>query len=305
MRGATEAGGRSPHRRIGHRRPDERRSGRGIGVTAQATGDGGRGERVPIQVLRGIEGQLQRGELRLGDRLPGERILADRYGVSRASIREALQSLEVMGVLRSRTGSGPTAGTIVVADPSTALGSALRMHVASSTIPVGDVVEARLMIETWSAGELARRIGAGSAAPGAAATPPADGIVPGHAAAPSRAWSMPPQESVARLHHLVDAMSDRRDDRSAFLADDLDFHATIARGAGNAVVVVLIESLRRSIGWYLGERLPEGGRWRRLADRLIAEHVGIVASLERGDAASSAEAIRRHIDGFYASTLDL
>src|SRR5262249_23395810 len=52
-------------------------------------------------------GQLiQEGKLRPGDRLPPERELAARLQVSRASVREALRSLELQGLLSSRQGSG-------------------------------------------------------------------------------------------------------------------------------------------------------------------------------------------------------
>ena len=56
-----------------------------------------------------------------------------------------------MGVLRAGVGSGPESGTVVIADPTTALGSALRLHVATSHLPVGDIVETRVLLESWAA----------------------------------------------------------------------------------------------------------------------------------------------------------
>ena len=101
-------------------------------------------------VLGWIEEQLRAGSLAIGQRLPGERALAEQFGLSRTSVREAIRVLEALGVARSGVGSGPESGTTIIADPSTALGSALRLHVASSHLPVADMVQTRIMIESWA-----------------------------------------------------------------------------------------------------------------------------------------------------------
>src|SRR5215472_17965486 len=63
--------------------------------------------RVPEEIVTQVRASIANGELRPGDRLPSERELAERFQVSRASIREALTALQVMGLLeRSRTGGG-------------------------------------------------------------------------------------------------------------------------------------------------------------------------------------------------------
>jgi GntR family transcriptional regulator, transcriptional repressor for pyruvate dehydrogenase complex len=66
--------------------------------------------RVPEEIVGQIRGSIANGELRPGDMLPSERELADRFKVSRASIREALTALQVLGLLeRSRSGGGLSA----------------------------------------------------------------------------------------------------------------------------------------------------------------------------------------------------
>ena len=102
-------------------------------------------------VLQWIENQLSSRELTLGGRLPAERMLAEQLQVSRTSVREAIRILEAMGVVRAGVGSGPDAGTVVIADPTTALSSALRLHVATSHLPVADVVQTRVLLESWAA----------------------------------------------------------------------------------------------------------------------------------------------------------
>jgi DNA-binding transcriptional MocR family regulator len=95
-------------------------------------------------VLDWLEERLRSGEISVGDKLPGERHLAEEFGISRASVREAIRILDAMGLVRSSTGSGPNAGAIVIAEPSAALGWALRMHVANRSLRIGDLVETML-----------------------------------------------------------------------------------------------------------------------------------------------------------------
>ena len=102
-------------------------------------------------VLQWIEKQLSDGDLALGGRLPGERAMAEQLQVSRTSVREAVRILEAMGVVRAGVGSGKDAGTVVIAEPGSALGSTLRLHVATRHLPVADIVETRVLLESWAA----------------------------------------------------------------------------------------------------------------------------------------------------------
>ena len=57
-------------------------------------------------IVEQIEGLLERGDLRAGDQLPPERQLAEQFQVSRASVREALRTLELLGIVETRAGGG-------------------------------------------------------------------------------------------------------------------------------------------------------------------------------------------------------
>jgi GntR family transcriptional repressor for pyruvate dehydrogenase complex len=63
-------------------------------------------EKLSTAVIRQIEGLILRGILRPGERLPSERELADRLGVSRPSLRDAISSLQDSGLLTARPGAG-------------------------------------------------------------------------------------------------------------------------------------------------------------------------------------------------------
>ncbi|TFI14413.1 FadR family transcriptional regulator, partial [Micrococcus endophyticus] len=69
-------------------------------------------------MLDWLEGELRSGRIQVGDKLPSERTLAERFGMSRSSVREAGRVMDAMGLVRSATGSGPRAGAIVVSEPS-------------------------------------------------------------------------------------------------------------------------------------------------------------------------------------------
>lgn len=63
-------------------------------------------KRLYLQVAEQLSSQIQSGEVKAGDRLPSERDLAMQFSVSRPTIREAMITLEVMGLVEVRSGSG-------------------------------------------------------------------------------------------------------------------------------------------------------------------------------------------------------
>jgi GntR family transcriptional regulator, transcriptional repressor for pyruvate dehydrogenase complex len=105
------------------------------------------------QILLQIEEAIIDGRLKPGDKLPPERDLAQTFGVSRASVREALRVLEMFGVIVARRGTGPEAGSIVADSAGNGLESALRLHVGLRRIPASDVVAVRAVLEQ-QAGQL-------------------------------------------------------------------------------------------------------------------------------------------------------
>lgn len=97
-----------------------------------------RNERLFTQVVRQILDLVARGELADGQKLPAERVLASTLGVSRASIRQALTALEVMGVIEVRHGSGIYVGSR--SDPAVA------DMITAAPGPL-EILEARLVAE--------------------------------------------------------------------------------------------------------------------------------------------------------------
>src|SRR5690606_12187822 len=63
-------------------------------------------EALAEQIVRQIADLTKRGELKPGDRLPAERVLAAKFRVGRPTLREALRALKLLGVLDIRHGGG-------------------------------------------------------------------------------------------------------------------------------------------------------------------------------------------------------
>lgn len=97
--------------------------------------------------------QISEGVLKPGDRLPPERTMAEEYGVSRTAVREALRSMEMMGVVESRVGEGTYIKTPSFAD----VVDPFSMVVAQSGRLGSELIEIRLILETEVAGLAARR----------------------------------------------------------------------------------------------------------------------------------------------------
>ena len=215
-------------------------------------------------VLHWIEGQLSEGKLAVGGRLPAERTLAEQLQVSRTSVREAIRILEAMGVVRAGVGSGPEAGTVVISDPTAALGSALRLHVATQHLPVSDIVQTRVLLESWAAS---------------------------HARPDS-----PELTGAARLLAEMDADGMAVDD---FLALDVRFHLALADAAGNAVVSAMMGSLRESITGYASRLTANLPDWDATAVRLRSEHHEILDAIRNDDGERAARLVAAHIEGYY------
>lgn len=95
------------------------------------------------EVFQVVQQRIVSGELPLGYRFPPQDIMAEELGVSRSTIREAINKLTLLGFLAAK----PGVGTTVVGDGSTALSSALSRQIFLSSGQVPQFVEARLHLE--------------------------------------------------------------------------------------------------------------------------------------------------------------
>lgn len=223
-------------------------------------------------VLNWLEEQLRSGEIVVGDKLPGERALAEQFSISRASVREATRILDAMGLVRSGVGSGPNAGAIVISEPSAALAWALRMHVATRALPVRDLVQTRLLLETQAARD---------------------------AADPRIAPDSEERTAILRsAGEVLDQMDHPGLPAADFHALDAQFHILLTSLAGNVVVETMMASLRQATISYISETVADNPDWPAIARRLQEQHRAILAAVEKRQGERAAELLREHITWF-------
>lgn len=218
-------------------------------------------------VLEHIERDLLEGRIGPGDRLASERDLAADLGVGRSSVREAFRVLEVLGLIRTSTGSGPQAGAIVIATPTGGMSTLLRLQVAAQGFPLTDVVQTRLLLEDAVVTALA-----GQSAP-----------------------------DLAAAHRVLDAMDAAGLTSAEFLALDAQLHLALAESSGNTVVAAIMAGLRTSIESYVQEGASAISDWDAMAEVLRSEHRAIIDAIIAGEASTARSLVRAHITGYYTA----
>jgi DNA-binding FadR family transcriptional regulator len=212
--------------------------------------------RLYRQIADQLRHLMDRREYPVGGRLPPERELAEKLGVSRPSVREALIALEVEGRVRIRMGSG-----VYVVDPPRAAPSAI---LVADDAPEGpfEVLKARELVESAVCAE------AGPQASGA---------------------------DIARLDEILLQMKEACLSSDELVALDRAFHATIAGILGNAVLVRFVGTLfDQRINPYfrqLASYFENAGSWRAA----VAEHRAIRDALAAGSGEAASVAMRRHL----------
>ncbi|MDX2041093.1 MAG: FadR/GntR family transcriptional regulator [Acidobacteriota bacterium] len=153
---------------------------------------------------------ISEGSLVPGQRLPAERELAEHFGVSRSSLRQALKVLEIMGVISQRVGDGTylnAAAPAILAEP-------MEFLILLDGLSFHELMETRLIVEP----ELA-----------------------------ARAATRATLEDIAELQQVLTEMEESRQDHPRFTEYDLLFHKTIFRIAGNRVCSLMFTVVHQSL----------------------------------------------------------
>lgn len=198
-----------------------------------------------------------------GTRLPGERELAERFNVSRVTVREAEIALQALGYINIKTGSG-----VYVIDPAEKASPGL------PNVTAFELTEARLLFESEAAALAAQHIS---------------------------------DETLEHLSKLVETMS--KDDpqfSDASQQADREFHLTIARASGNAVVQYVVESL-----WKIRTEVPAVREVHAAicaveeAANRHSEHADVVQALRDRDPTAARQAMQAHFRGLLGSMIDV
>ncbi len=134
---------------------DEIRTGAARSAPPQVVTPLPRGEKIASRVARLIVADIVESGREPGDALAAESVMVERFGISRASLREALRILETQGLITIKP--GPGGGTSVAPVSSSDFGRMATLFFQVMHVKLGDVVEARLVIEPVMARMAAER----------------------------------------------------------------------------------------------------------------------------------------------------
>jgi len=163
-------------------------------------------KKVSVQIAEQIRSSILAGDFAPGDKLPPERELAEMFGVSRPSVREALNILSSAGMVMSYQGGG----TVVLSLVGDTVGNYLFELIRAEQERALDVIEVRKGIESWTAYYAAKR-----------ATP----------------------DDLERMKEIVDGMESNLGSTKISLELDANLHIVIARATHNIVWLHLMQSL--------------------------------------------------------------
>jgi len=214
-----------------------------------------RTSRLYEQIVQQIEESIVKGDLKPGDQLPAERELAQRFGVSRTAVREAVKALREKGLVEAYSGRG----TFITDGTTQAVRQSLDLMVKIGQ-PEGSthLAEVRAILEPEIAALAALRI---------------------------------QDTELATMREAVNVMDRAGRDPQAYIEADLDFHLALAEGAANPLILSLLDSI---VGLLREQRLrifqvpggPERGQ---------VHHKRILDAVERHDPEIARNAMRAHL----------
>lgn len=217
-------------------------------------------------VVEQIKRKIMKGDLAAGASLPTERELCEELGVSRSSVREAMRTLEALGVVQVSRGRGPNNGARIRAAPAEVLSDLLSLNVALYGWTLGDLVNARVALER-EAVAAATRTGVSA-------------------------------ESKQEIERLLAEMTCGHSPQQ-YHRLDVDFHVGLAEVSHNPVVLSLMEGLRGAISDLMVQAFRAVDDWPTTQARLSREHQRIWRAVLDGDADGAVDQLELHIRGFY------
>lgn len=221
----------------------------------------------PTQIMRPraqVEHQIRegilRGDFRQGDKLPPETELAQQFGVSRPTVREALGSLVAGGLIRKIPGvaGGSFVNSVTPDSLSSMLSESMDTIVRLGSLDIDELTSMRRVLEVPAASWAARHR---------------------------------QERQVVALQDIVQRQRTTTIDDPDIAVYDRDFHVTIARASGNRLLAAFIAAIHETTlpARYLCVT-PEVGR------ETVRQHMAIVSAIRDGSAEDAARAMDRHLE---------
>jgi DNA-binding FadR family transcriptional regulator len=215
-------------------------------------------DRVSQVIVDQVKRLMREGKLANGDRLPSERDLCQRFGVSRVTVREALRVLEANGLIEIRVGA--RGGAFVASPTKERLGEGLADLMTLAPLTPANVTEARSVIEV--------------------------GILP---LVVERAT----EQDIAGLRRMVDEGHEALSRDAYTMSLSASFHVAVAACAHNPAIETLVHSFHGPMLLSLRQAqivAPAMGR------RGTDEHAALVDAIENRDVESAVAVMTTHLD---------
>lgn len=217
------------------------------------------------KILRWLENELFEGNIQLGQDLPNDSEIARAIGVSRSRTREALRTLEDMDLVQLYNGRGKEILVHLSDEPAAAASAALRLHMSSSRYPTRDLVQTRILLESWAIARID-----------------------------------PKTASFAEMDEVLAQMEDFDLSIRDFLELLLTFHHQVMRCGGNELLVGLLASVRQPSFESMLSLVGRMPLWSSAVERLRAESRAIAEALKAGDAATARAMVIGQLRGMYS-----
>lgn len=216
--------------------------------------------RPRAQVERQLKKAILAGQFAQGERLPTETKLAEQFGVSRPTIREALGALVAAGLISKTSGisGGSFVNNVTTGGLSETLGESVSTILRLGAVEIGEITVVRQVLEVPAA----------------------------RMAATSRNRS-----HIARMEEILDHQRTTTIDDPNIPAYDLEFHSTIGDASGNRLLGAFIRALHSATSPTQFLALtPEVGK------TSVKQHIAIAAAIKAGDESKAAKAMEEHLD---------
>lgn len=214
--------------------------------------------KVYKQVIQQIKDMISDGTLKIGDKLPSERELVEKLKVSRSSIREALRSMENIGLIECRQGEGNFIGT----NTENSLYEPLSIMFLLQKNTSQEIFELRMAIEVETAELASRKINF---------------------------------EELQELKALVIKMKET-DDQNLSISLDKEFHYKIAQAAHNILILNMMNAVSSLVDEYRKDALIKIVEIKENIKVLGLQHENIYNALSENNLEDSVKAMKAHIN---------
>ncbi len=213
-----------------------------------------------MKIVEQIQDLIKEGKLKPGDKLPPEQILAEKFGTSRPSVREALSALEILGITESRGGKG----NFIRDNLASPLYEQIFKELEEEESPF-EILEARKVVETEVVGLSAKK-----------AT----------------------KEEIDAIKESLNKMKENITDIPKIMKIDREFHINIARAAHNNLLFSMMIYLADLLNEKLWIKMKEKS-WSipGCPQKYLEEHIEIFNAIKNKDSKDARKRMYDHLAG--------